>query len=309
MDYLKYFTLYSTHRLARKAGYLVTSIRCLILLLITATALMASSGESFHFGDFAKLDESGNAAYLMESMDVMDREVRGIKERAIAALQLQAGDFVLEVGCGQGRDAERLGACVGATGSVVAIDSSQLMIEAARSRSTQPNVKYMVHTLQDFHPERLFGAGYTHRLFIGDSDPNESMKTIGSFIKPGGKICVTDVDTQTIILSPNTYTTEIIMNEILASFVNPQSGRKLPQLLRTGNFKIDRVISGTSMIRDFTILGKIFPFEQLGQSAIKKGKLTQDQFEQWLADMRRAEADGVLLYCITLFTTIGTKMG
>ena len=57
-----------------------------------------------------------------------------IRERTVAALQLQQGQRVLDVGCGTGLSLALLRACVGDTGSVFGLDQSPEMIALARER-------------------------------------------------------------------------------------------------------------------------------------------------------------------------------
>lgn len=67
-----------------------------------------------------------------------------VRRRAIAALALQPGDTVLDVGCGTGLSFERLLAGVGPTGRVLGIEQSPEMIALARERVAArhwPNVE------------------------------------------------------------------------------------------------------------------------------------------------------------------------
>ena len=60
-----------------------------------------------------------------------------IREQAIAGLQLQPGQHVLDVGCGTGLSLALLRQGVGASGRVVGIDHSPDMLEQARARVAQ----------------------------------------------------------------------------------------------------------------------------------------------------------------------------
>ncbi|MEN8161839.1 MAG: methyltransferase domain-containing protein, partial [Myxococcota bacterium] len=62
------------------------------------------------------------------------RVVEGARKRAVAALELRAGQTVLDVGCGTGASFARLVAAVGPTGRVVGVDQSPGMLELASKR-------------------------------------------------------------------------------------------------------------------------------------------------------------------------------
>lgn len=89
-------------------------------------------------------DESTDAAHLERSRAVWDRrsdsydrderELASQRETAIDHLDLEAGDRVLEVGCGPGTNFERIVCEIGDTGSLLAVDYSPEMVERARER-------------------------------------------------------------------------------------------------------------------------------------------------------------------------------
>lgn len=63
----------------------------------------------------------------------------GFRERryrrlAVAALALQPGDTVIDLGCGTGRNLALLRAAVGAHGRVIGVDLTEAMVEQARQR-------------------------------------------------------------------------------------------------------------------------------------------------------------------------------
>jgi len=59
---------------------------------------------------------------------------RTVRRRSVAALDLQPGDRVLELGCGPGNSFERLRDAVGPDGTVVGIDYSEGMVDRATDR-------------------------------------------------------------------------------------------------------------------------------------------------------------------------------
>ena len=62
---------------------------------------------------------------------------RGIRERAVRLLDLRAGQCVLEVGCGTGRNIPFLEAAVGPEGKIYGIDLSEGMLSRCRAMCTR----------------------------------------------------------------------------------------------------------------------------------------------------------------------------
>jgi SAM-dependent methyltransferase len=74
--------------------------------------------------------------------DVVDGQSRPFGDAAADALEPLAGASVLDVGCGTGQTTWRLGARVGASGSVTGVDLSGPFIEAARRGGDAANVTF-----------------------------------------------------------------------------------------------------------------------------------------------------------------------
>ncbi|MBY0272314.1 MAG: methyltransferase domain-containing protein [Alphaproteobacteria bacterium] len=270
--------------------------------------LQKQNSKLFCFKEFANLDMSENADYLIKSMDVMSslESIKAIKYRALDSMCLRPGDRVLEVGCGHGEDAEALGAIVGDTGSVIAIDASKRMIDEAAQRSTQSNVEYLQTDAYDLnYSDHIFSACHADRLLVSHEDYRGLFKEILRLIKQNGVVCFTDVDALSIILTPFNFITKIILEQIHKSFVNPYMGRILPELFIENGLREIKIIPETSMIRSFETLSEIFQFSQVADSAIEEGKLTRDLSSQWFKEMYQAEKEEKFLYCVTFFTVLG----
>lgn len=262
----------------------------------------------FHFKEFTNLDTSQDADFLINSMDVMSslESIQAIKQQALDSMCLRPGDYVLEIGCGHGEDAEALGAVVGNTGSVLAVDISQKMIDEAKRRSTQANVEYLRADANHLpYSDHIFSACHADRLLVSHEDYKTLFQEIIRLIKPDGVVCFTDVDALSIILTPFNSVTRIILEQLHRSFVNPYMGRILPELFIEQGLREIRVFPETTMLQSFETLCEIFQFSQVAATAIKEGKLTRESSAQWFKTMYQAEKEGNFLYCINFFTVLG----
>lgn len=73
------------------------------------------------------------ARRLLYAVAFLGREAR-FRRRTVAALDLDPGDTVVDIGCGAGEDLGRLRDAVGPAGTVVGLDISAGMAERARDR-------------------------------------------------------------------------------------------------------------------------------------------------------------------------------
>jgi SAM-dependent methyltransferase len=83
----------------------------------------------------ADLDRSvAHYAQLAPRYDHFTRRINDVRLRTIDALRLQAGETVVDAGCGTGWCLPKLAAAVGSTGRVLGFDPSPEMLARARER-------------------------------------------------------------------------------------------------------------------------------------------------------------------------------
>ena len=82
--------------------------------------------------DAAWQDRAGRA--WVELAVEMDRQLDPLGRLALARLELQPGERVLDVGCGSGQTLLQLAEAVGRSGQVLGVDLSEVMLAAARAR-------------------------------------------------------------------------------------------------------------------------------------------------------------------------------
>ena len=266
--------------------------------------------KNFHFEAFSSLDSSKEADFLIESMDVMYslESIRQIKQRAIAALNLQPGESVLEAGCGHGEDAAHMGQLVGDNGYVLAIDNSKRMLIEAMKRSHGKNIEYRLDEVQAIScKDDFFSACHADRLLVGHPDFEAIFQELLRVLKPKGRISITDVDALSIVIHPHNKTTEAILKELKSRFVNPSMGRMLLPLFHKNHLQDIQLFPEISTIRSYETLRKIFKFDDIIAQAIKNGKITPIEAENWQREIHEADQKNDFLYAIMFFTVVGSK--
>jgi SAM-dependent methyltransferase len=138
-------------------------------------------------------------------MDALYRTPDAIRRRSrvLDLLEPRSGERILDVGCGPGFLASEIGAAVGSTGRVEAIDRSDAMLALASDRcAAQPWIEV--------------GAGDAERLDLGDRtfdavvsvqvheyvrDVAGSLAILGRHLRPGGRLLVVATDWDSIVWS------------------------------------------------------------------------------------------------------------
>ena len=129
---------------------------------------------------------AGAAAHYL---DTMMRVLAAQKQRSTELLRLRPGMSVIEIGCGNGRDAEALAKLVGPTGRVIGIDASQELISQATERTASLGLPLRFQ-VDDAHalafPDNSFDAARVDRVLQHLNDPAQAVREMARVVRPGG---------------------------------------------------------------------------------------------------------------------------
>jgi len=129
--------------------------------------------------------------------NIVDRPLRRIRRRAIAALNLRPGDSVLDFGCGTGLSFEELERAVGLDGRLIGVDVSPDMLRRARRNIAEhgwANVTLIESNVETvaLEPESVDGVlcFYTHDIMNSAAALGHAVTALrpgGRFVAAGGK--------------------------------------------------------------------------------------------------------------------------
>lgn len=260
--------------------------------------------------DWTEIDADAAADEFVDSMDrVAEREgTQQAKQRSYEHLNIQAGDHVLDVGCGQGVDVYQLAERVGPDGEAVGVDNSETLLDAARERGEDvSNARFELDDATELSfPDNSFDAVRAERLLLHLEDPEQAVSELVRVVRPGGRVGLVDSDLGTTISdTPGGYSFEFLSLEH-APARNPRIGRQLFRLAKqAGLSDIDpEVIAGVN--NDFEYTYEIGMIEDWLEAMIDVGEISRVEADEWVAGCREANEEDLYFSAGMGFLVAGT---
>lgn len=241
----------------------------------------------------------------------LDPEI--VKQRLLTldALAINAGDSVLDAGCGTGLLAALMSAQAGQSGQVTGIDQSPHMLELAATRcDALGNVT--LHqgdiTNLDFDTDS-FDAASCIQTLLYVKDVDSALEELHRVLKPGGRIGIIETDWHGLVIDSPDYALTRIMTDAWDSTVaSPNLPPRLIPLLRNAGFKSVTVQAipiinssynksgyGASMIR------------YMAKNVVKQKHLSQQQADQWIQEIKSRAKKQSFFFCINRFLFTAVK--
>lgn len=154
-------------------------------------------------------------SYAFGKFDQKQKELDRLKYQAGAAQRietdiltgagLKAGMKVLDLACGPGIVACLL-ANMAAPGEVLGVDLDQELLDHAKETADKQginNIRFEQHNVYKLDlPDDEYDFVYARFLFQHLEHPDEAMAEIQRVLKPGGIVCIADVDDDWLMLYP-----------------------------------------------------------------------------------------------------------
>jgi len=135
-------------------------------------------------------NEEGGRRWV-EHIERLEGMLEGLSQELVRAVDAQPGERVLDVGCGGGPTSAAYAEAVGETGEVLAVDISDVILEAARRRhGHRPNLRFELADAAT-HP---FAPGsfdvLTSRFGVMFfPEPEAAFAHLRRALRPGGRLC------------------------------------------------------------------------------------------------------------------------
>jgi ubiquinone/menaquinone biosynthesis C-methylase UbiE len=262
------------------------------------------------FGNVDRTTDPGEFVRYLDNASALDF-FKSYKQASFAALQLEEGCHVLDVGCGTGEDVQALARIVGPKGWVVGVDNSETMVAEARKRAEgsdlcaeyRPGDIYQL----DF-PDNAFDACRADRVFQHLDDPGRALAEMVRVCKPGGRVLAIDPDYGTLAIdSSNLALTRKIENFICDSHRNPWSGRRLYGLFKEAGLLEIQAVAETSIMTSYALVDPLFRMSTKVQEAQDTGLITKSEAKSWLADLQTRDRESRFFVSMSGFSALGKK--
>jgi ubiquinone/menaquinone biosynthesis C-methylase UbiE len=264
------------------------------------------------------VDDTADPFYYVRLMDMIrgGREDDPAQYRAVFdALEVAAGDELLDVGCGTGGGVRALATRFPEAGRVVGIDKSETMVSEARARTAaaaRPGDSAPVEFLvADAHrlpfPDASFDATYSLRVFEIVGEPRAALAEMARVLRPGGRVVVNgpDVDAWTIDAADREVTRKVL--HYACDFeTNGWVGRQLARLCAESGLEDVQVAPVGLCITEFEPVYDLC-LRVFAERATAAGAVTAPQVERWVEDLRERDRRGQFFSSQMLFRVTARK--
>ena len=235
---------------------------------------------------------------------------RAYKERSYELLELNAGQSVLEVGCGLGDDLRRMAQRLGGTGRVVGVDASLALLDQAHIRLDDRPLIELVHADARHlpFPDNHFDRCRIDRTLQHIQQPEQVIADMARVLNPGGLMLAYDNDWGTFSISGQDEAASRRIEDVWTDAItNRTIGRHLPRLFQQSGLQVIRVEPSVSVLTDFELADRVYNLRTTAALAIDRGLLDTDCVTGWLADLQEQTRLGVFMCILTTYTVLGQK--
>ncbi len=238
---------------------------------------------------------SVDVPYLLKAAELL----REPKNRTYELMRVQAGQRVLDVGCGPGIDTIALARLVRSTGEVVGIDYDEEMLATANEQAKEHNVSGWTRHHYSDATSLPFESGHfdscrSERLFQHLPHPEQVLAEMVRVTKPGGRIVILDADWGTASVDTDETDVERRLARVHAEHClhNGYSGRQLRRLLRQQNLSDIHIEMFSLVILDCEEWRGITRADQIEDEALKSRTVSPEEVERWKASLKQADIEG-----------------
>jgi arsenite methyltransferase len=233
------------------------------------------------------------------------------RSRTLDALALQAGEQVLDAGCGTGLLLEQMALSVGDNGHAFGVDFSPDMLEVANRRCQGlNNVELQQGSVEslDFNSDSFDVVSCTQTLLYV-KQVEAALAEIHRVLKPRGRVAILETDWRGLVFnSIDNSMTRRILDAWDDAVESPNLPIIIGKLLRQLNFSAIKVeaipIINTSYTENNFSASML---EWFTRNALKQGAITQQESDQWLQQVLELAQQNAYFFCVNRFLFTAVK--
>jgi ubiquinone/menaquinone biosynthesis C-methylase UbiE len=234
------------------------------------------------------------------------------KRESYDLLAARPGSSILEVGCGLGDDAAALARRVAPGGSVVAVDGSQAMVDAARRRHS--DIAGLSFDIADAAQlpfvDETFDGCRIDRVLQHVPDPPAAIREMARVLRPGGVLVAFDNDWETLTVdSADKALTRTVLNAWCDRFPSGSIGRRMVALFLEAGLEDVETHPKTLVCSDLDVADRVFSFFATADGLVDAATIGADDVERWKNELRAVDAAGRFFTSYTGFLVSGTRPG
>eukprot|EP00117_Sycon_ciliatum_P008650 scpid83556/ scgid2506/ len=225
------------------------------------------------------------------------------------------GQTVLDLGCGTGRLARKIGSVVAKQGRVLGVDPNTERIAVATeeerrcSESHQRNLTFIPGLVHDAVQHGPFDAVFSNFAlhWVPDDDMNATMSSIERCLKTGGRLCAN------ITLTTGPYANDLSLmttgqSEEVITGMNFRSLDFWTNQCRTMGLEVQFAHQDDDMVVSFKTVREYFEFvKAYTEGGVDYGKLSSEQLTAFMASHDMGSLDSELVNRSAMLTVVASK--
>ena len=234
-----------------------------------------------------------------ERLRVVSRVMHATTTALLDRLGLREGMTCVDVGCGGGDVTLELARRVGPHGRALGVDIDETKLEIARQDARQQGVANVAFEHSDVRhaPGGIeFDCVYSRFLLTHLSDPERVVRTLHSYLRPGGVLALEDVDFSGYFTYPP-FPPFVRYHELYCATVSrrggdPNIGPRLPLLLKTWGFREVgvHVVQPVGTEGEVKLLNAI-TMESIAGAVLEDGLATREEVDRLVRELYAFAAD------------------
>ena len=225
------------------------------------------------------------------------------------------GQHILDLGCGTGRLAKKIGRAVGKQGRVLGVDPNTERIAVAReeerrcSESHQRNVKFMTGLVHDAVQDGPFDAVFSNFAlhWVPEDDTDASVSSIVKCLKPGGRLCaVLTHDTGAYANDLSLLTTG--QTEESVTGMDFRSLQYWTDKFTAAGLQIEYALQDDNTTINFPSVREYFDFvKAYTEGAVDYQKLSTRELSDFMANHSLGPLESKFVYILSVLTIVASK--